>query len=563
MHRLRIVCLVLSAALCVAAADAAGQRVQGRVTDQDTGLPVAGAFVTLIHSDGRALTAILTDAAGLYQLTAPEIGTYRLLVERLGHASTTTPPVELAAGTTVTRDIVVPVEPVRLAEIAASTTGRCDLPREPGAQTQILWDEVRKALSVAHWAERNAGVPYQAMLFERTRTLVSAQVLEQETRLQSGYGRAAFISAPVRDLAARGYVRLLPDNMLQYFALDAAALLSDDFLSTHCFRTVRDERNRPGLVGLGFRPIDQHGLPDIVGTLWVDERTAELQHVEFNFTRHLLPVDVPPEPFGGHVGFRRLPNGAWIVDDWWLRMPLLPPNASTRSAASLEKASRTVRLDAAERLGMRIREEGGKVLFIARPGEPHPGEAVIRGVVWDSVRAQPLSGATVFLVSGARASMTNSRGEFVLRGISGGEHEIGFTHPTADAFGLPVRTQRIVLPARGTVDVELAIPRQQGCIEGLAGSGTTGIVVFVVSEDGAPVHGANVTATWTPKETAEEPGATPRTSSGITTENGSVLLCGFQAGDTVRLTVVMEERMRTVDADIQRTGVHRLTLVVR
>src|SRR5690606_3720239 len=58
----------------------------------------------------------------------------------------------------------------------------------------------------------------------------------------------------------------------------------------------------------------------------------------------------------------------------------------------------------------------------------------------------------------------------------------------------------------------------------------------------------------------------PRTSSGITTENGSVLLCGFQAGDTVRLTVVMEERMayrrrghpadRSAQADTRRALMH-------
>ncbi|HEU5209233.1 MAG TPA: carboxypeptidase regulatory-like domain-containing protein [Longimicrobiales bacterium] len=561
---IRNACLLFAAVL-ISASDATAQRVQGRVTDQDTGLPVAGAFVTLLEPAGRAITAILTDAAGAYHLTAPAAGSFRVRVERLGHASTTTEPLQVGIEAVVTRDIVVPVDPVKLAELSASTSGRCDLSRELGAQTQALWEEVRKALSVARWAERQTGVPFQAMLFQRTRGLLSKEVFEQETRLQSGYGRAAFLSAPVSDLAARGYIRLLPDNVLQYFALDAAALLSDDFLDTHCFRVVRDARNRAGLVGLGFQPIEEHRLPDITGTLWVDERTSELQHLDFRFTRHLLPVDVPPEQFGGSVAFRRLPNGAWIVQHWWLRMPQLPPTVSTRSTASEANASAGVRLRNAERRGMRIREEGGTVQFIARPGASAAGSATIRGVVYDSLHARPLPGATVFLVSGGRAVVTSARGEFLLRNVAAGEHEVAFVHPAADSLGLPVQPLRVVVPARGTVRVALGIPRQQGCAERPTADGRTAIAGFVVdAAEGAAIPGASVAALWAPAEDSLARAEVPaRTRTAMTAENGSFLLCGFEPGATVRLTVATTRVVRSYEIDVAEPGLLRLTLVVR
>ncbi len=564
MFRLRLVCL-LFAAFCITASDAAAQRVRGRITDQDSGLPIGGAFVILVDTSGRSLIAVLSDAAGVYHLAAPVAGTYRLRIERMGHGDTTTELLNLAAGASVTKDVAVPLDPVRLEQISASGVGRCDLPHDLGTETHTLWDEVRKALTVAHWAERQVGIPYQARLFDRTRDIVSARIEEQETRLRSGFGRAAFESAPPADLAARGYIRVLPDNVIQYFALDAAALLSDDFLDTHCFRIVRNESTHAGRVGLGFQPIEGRRLPDIQGTLWVDENTAALQYLDFTFTRHVLPVDVPPERFGGRVEFERLGNGAWVVHRWWLRMPQLPPEITVQRASDRRVAgvSASERLRIAQRRGMSIRESGGELDFIATPGAATPGAATIRGVVYDSVRSRPLVDATVFLTASGRSTMTDRYGAFEFSRVAAGDHEIAFIHPYADVLGLPVRPTRVVVPESGAANVTLAIAPIPGCDDqrDLSAARIGGFVVDADSGDG--IEGAHVLAQWYRERTSDYQELHVHSASAVTAGNGAFLLCGFREGETVKLTVTAPGVEQIMEVPIEAPGLLRQTVVIR
>ena len=563
MVRPRIVCL-LFAALCITVSDATAQRVRGTITDQDSGLPIPGAFVILIDASDRSLIAVLSDASGVYHLAAPVAGTYRLRIERMGHGDTTTEPLHLVAGATVTKDVAVPLDPVRLERISASGAGRCDLPHDLGAETQALWDEVRKALTVAHWAERQVGIPYQVRLFDRTRDIVSARIEEQETRLRSGYGRAAFESAPPADLAARGYVRVLPDNVVQYFALDAAALLSDDFLDTHCFRVVRDARAHAGRVGLGFEPIEGRRLPDIQGTLWVDETTAALQYLDFTFTRHILAVDVPPDRFGGRVEFKRLSNGAWVVERWWLRMPQLPAEITAQRALDRQasEASPVERVLIAQRRGMSIRETGGELDFIAQPGNAATGDATVRGVVYDSVRDRPLADATVFLLATGLSTVTDRHGAFTFSYVPAGDHAIAFIHPYADTLGLPVRPTPVVVPASGAVSVTLAIAPVPGCDDqaDLAAARIGGFVVDADSGDG--IEDARVMAQWYRERTSDRTDRHVYSTSAVTAENGAFLLCGFRQGEIVRLTVTAPGIEQIMQLEIDAPGLLRHTVVI-
>src|SRR5690606_34599315 len=214
--------------------------------------------------------------------------------------------------------------------------------------------------------------------------------------------------------------------------VDASALLSDAFLRSHCFRIERNGR-QPGVVGLAFEPIDRGGMPDIEGVLWVDQRTAELQHLEFTFTRHLHPIAVPRAPFGGRVEFRRLANGAWVVDGWWLRMPQLPTTVLRRLVqhAARDDASDQDALRAAHRRGMRIWEEGAELRDLAEPAAPQPRGATVSGVVYDSARGRPLADATVFVDPGGRAVRTDGAGRFRLTNLPAGRLGVGFLHPYA------------------------------------------------------------------------------------------------------------------------------------
>jgi hypothetical protein len=112
-----------------------------------------------------------------------------------------------------------------------------------------------------------------------------------------------------------------------YFAPDEAVLLSAEFAATHCFRVIRD-RNRRGQVGLSFSPAPNRKISDIDGVVWLDEGSAELREILFRFVNIGEVTQFKP---GGRVHFRRMPSGAWLVDEWSLRFPQLEMTADAFS----------------------------------------------------------------------------------------------------------------------------------------------------------------------------------------------------------------------------------------
>jgi hypothetical protein len=90
---------------------------------------------------------------------------------------------------------------------------------------------------------------------------------------------------------------------------------------------VRDP-GKPGKIGIEFEPVQGRTIGEIKGVLWVDQSTAELRELIFRYVNAGLM-----ERFraGGFARFRRLPSGAWIVDDWALRAPVLEKSAGAFS----------------------------------------------------------------------------------------------------------------------------------------------------------------------------------------------------------------------------------------
>ncbi|HEY0155044.1 MAG TPA: carboxypeptidase-like regulatory domain-containing protein, partial [Longimicrobium sp.] len=97
---LRTMALVLACSAVPAAL--ASQTVAGTLVAADRGTPLAGATVTLLDEGGRAVAAASSRANGGFTLTAPAAGRYRVRAERVGHASTLSAPITLAAGETFT-----------------------------------------------------------------------------------------------------------------------------------------------------------------------------------------------------------------------------------------------------------------------------------------------------------------------------------------------------------------------------------------------------------------------------------------------------------------------------
>ena len=122
--------------------------------------------------------------------------------------------------------------------------------------------------------------------------------------------------------------------------------------------------------------------------------------------------------------FEGLPNGTWIVNDWYIRMPIL---TTTVLAGGRERVSLAA-----------LREEGGQVIRVNNlQGDPvfDARTGTIEGVVLDSVGVEPLGGAVVRL-DGSTQAVTDAMGRFRFTSLVQGEHGVTASSPALDSFGL-------------------------------------------------------------------------------------------------------------------------------
>ena len=172
-------------------------------------------------------------------------------------------------------------------------------------------------------------------------------MLKEESRIDRRLTPIPWKSVPVDDLLSGGFVRPEGDGSV-YYAPDAEVLLSDPFLDTHCMRLTEGRDESKGLIGLAFEPLEDRGVTEISGTLWVDPATGELQWLDYRYEE----LDVPNrERLGGRVSFGGLPNGTWIVRDWSIRMPRLE---ATRTPGGRVRTELTG-----------IKEEGGLIVRVS------------------------------------------------------------------------------------------------------------------------------------------------------------------------------------------------------
>lgn len=305
--------LFLALALQVAASSAPAQAIRVRTVEVETGRTIAGAIVVLLDSAGRRVVQGLTDDLGRITFPAPVPGSYRLKADRIGHPGVIGPFFNSADVGPITLEM--PAERFELPELAVAATSVCG--RRENDETARLWGEIRKALSASEITSSSEAVPLQVRRFVRYRSLSGA--LQSDSTTRTFITRATpFVTPNPASITASGYIQGA-NGQYRFFGPDAAFLLSDEFLETHCFRVARAEEDMPGLVGLGFEPVKGRDVPEIKGTLWVDRATAELRTLAYDYVN--VPRSVDAKGLGGKLEFERLPSGGWIIRDWYIRMP--------------------------------------------------------------------------------------------------------------------------------------------------------------------------------------------------------------------------------------------------
>ncbi len=442
--------LVLALACTMIAAPAAAQSVSGTLVDPG-GAPLGGALVTLLSSAGRVVATASTRPDGRFALTAPAAGEYRVRAERIGHATTLSPPVALRAGETSSLRLAAAAGGVQLEgiQVAAGERGCVVNPRS-GARTAALWEEARKALSATRFSEESGGNRFTVRRFNRQMDAVTAMTVELKEDTTTARRVTPFRSVPPEDLARNGYVRRDGRENV-YLAPDAQVLLSDEFLDGHCFRVVPGSGETAGMVGLAFEPVRGRRLPDVQGTMWLDPASAELRSMDFRYTE--LRGFAVGDEWGGNLEFGRTDAGAWIVRRWALRLPMMG-RASNPLGSSVANA----------RVGVvGISEVGGEVLASSATSAPAPAAApagMVAGTVFDSTRAAPLAGARVVLAGTPYAAVTDAAGTFQMQGVPAGSYRVEFSHPRADTLRWQPAGAEVTVAAGGAGAVSLALPRR-------------------------------------------------------------------------------------------------------
>jgi hypothetical protein len=530
------------------------QVVRGRLVDASADRPVASAFVQLLDARDVRVAGALTDSMGGFVLQARTAGEYRLRAERLGYESVMSPVLRLGSAPL---DYVFELNPRALVlpsvDVRAENSRGCER-RPDGKAVVALWNAVRTALTVTSWTGETGALRF-SMLNHVRELDPSLRSVTREERTPS-YSTAAipYGAYDPAYLASDGYA-IADEGKTWLLGMDADVLLSEPFLNTHCFRIVSSSDTTR--VGLGFTPLRSDERTDVSGVLWVNRRTSELEHLEFEYEG--LPDHMRRFGATGEVHFERLPTGAWIITRWWIRSPLVGARRGSRRYVLLG-----------------YREDGGTVTAAEAINTKLyglQGRGTITGFVHDSVTNRPMVNALVFLSGTPFSAVSNGSGSYRIERVPDGSYAIGFTHSLLEELGVPQALDSVRVAGTDVIERSFAAPSMTGILRAVCPGEeeelTMGLLYgFVMSEAGEPLAGVEVRAAWKgrPLIGAGRTGRTGRTGDSIvdrwrtaeTRSDGRYSLCWLPTDREIRLRVnAPEVPRRNVTIDLENRTILR------
>ena len=513
------------------------QSVLLRVIRAESSEPLFGALAYLLDEEGQPVRVSLTDERGRALFVGVDEATYRGRAEMIGMATAETSLFVVGGDTTIPQELRMESSAISLEGIEVSAeANRCtSRPSGEGMAVARIWEEARKALSAAAYTDLSSNYRYVTVRYERDLHPATKAVLREEEARREGYMRVPFESLPAENLITNGFVQEEGGDLV-YYAPDAAVLLSDAFLDTHCFRLDRIDEGA-GLVGLGFEPIrDNQNTPDIAGTLWLDRATAELRWLEFSYWN--LGPDVPTNEAGGRVEFRRMPAGTWIVPEWWIRMPRVRVGLGRND-------TRRPQVTGYHQTGGRVlevREAGGRAL------EQRSQSGGIEGVVVDSLGTLK-PGVRVGVVGSNQQVFTNAEGEFTISGLTDGVYQVQFVDDRLSEVGVvpPPITREVIRGELSYVEFHVPSLREvllEACADEPREDRAYPLLGAVLSDfRDRPVSGATVLVQWSGFQTSLGFRAIREDMTGLETTSGSdgtFRFCGLPSGEELTITSIVD-----------------------
>ncbi len=515
--------LVVVALLALLPCALPAQVVRGRVLDAEAGEPARGAVVSLLTADGRRVAPALVDESGGYLVVAPGPGEYRARVDLIGYEAWVSGPLLLTSADTVMHDVRLPLRRVQLASVTVEGTTRCETRPDQVPRTVALWEQIRRALAISEITSRRGLVPLDLVVVEEQRS--GNRVTHRGRHRSRASSVRPWSARPAAEVVEHGFV-VRVDREFEFIGPDVPILLSSEFLGTHCFRPVRDGATAHA-IGLAFEPVPGRDVPDVRGTIWLDERTAELRRVEFEFV-NLTFAQRANGDVAGHLAFSRMPTGEWYVHRWEI------------------ESRRWVRGRQTVRRAMGDATPVGAATTARLP-------ATLRGTVTDSTVGEGLAGATV-LVPGVEPVVSDSLGRFAVTVANLPEDSLDVVvqvdHPRLATVGLATVEHTVRLRAGATATLEVStpsVPTLLGALcplDGRAVVDERGVLRLgmvsgrAIAADGAPLpEGSRVVAEWPSEERLGEGAAarTVRSAQTLRGTDGQFRICPVPLGSSLQL----------------------------
>lgn len=534
--------VVLTTVLAWSPARAQAPVLRGVVVDSAGQQPVPAVLVSLVDSDNRDIQRFMVGPDGEFSFILAVPGAYSLRAERLGMATRTVGGFTVVASDTVSVRISMEHRPIALEGIEASGDRRCELEADIGEQTHRAWEAVRKTLDAARFTESAGTYRYDLDRYSRVLDSPSLRIRQETRTSRQTNSRRPIESLPVQFLLDEGWAASSPTGE-HYFAPDAHALLSDEFLANYCFQLRARDESQPDLVGLEFRPVhNRGGRTDIEGVLWLSRETGVLQWLDFTYLN--LPGaanEYRGDNAGGRVEFHGFPDGTWIVSNWYIRMPLLT-QARDRIFGRILPSLHG------------IAEDGGGVVRAISTATGRTAYANVSGTITGEVRGPyrgaPFAPGRVTLVGSAAEVELDADGRFEIGDLPAGAYQVALLQPSlrgldrgyalADADIFPGDTARVQLeaPLPSAVMATACDMNTEDWIPG------TGVVLgdVVEADSRVAVAGATVVAKWsTINRLRTRLSGQARTIETATDALGAFRICGVPAdGGTVTLTVSLD-----------------------
>ena len=515
------------------------QTVRGVVYQPDSLTPAGGVLVELVDATGNAATRALTDHRGLFALRATASGSYHVRALRIGFRPAATPQFPVTTDSVPNIRLVLTGERITLDLITVRERTSCRTRGNAGAEVVAVWEEVRKALAATSLTSAAGNVVSRVITFERA--IDESQVVTfLRTSLAETREARVFRSLPADRLASSGYVVIEGDEVV-YFGPDADVLISDSFVSTHCFRLTPATERDTALIHLSFEPSGRRrNLVDVRGTLALDRRSLELRELTFEYVG--MPGEAQRLRPGGRVLFARTDDGSWFVQRWLMRMPVMTiyrAAGDRRTEASGLRESTDV--DVSE-----IREAGGELLSALRDDSIvfSGNTRTISGRVRGEGATKSVAQIRVFLSGTDYEVHPDSMGGFTFRDVLPGRYRIGASSPALDSLGFVFPAEVVDVTGASAEGVEVALPGAGEALArlcgGLAGGQAMAMVRGTVREaSGAPVPGARLMLQWTAPE-AGAPGRGRKVEDRAfgADDAGNYRFCGVPRGSDVSLVAI-------------------------